>query len=89
MSRRLLHLDAFSGAAGNMFMGAMLDLGLPKARLLEGLGGKADFFKEGQVTLTTLDTYLSRRVPELTNKQQQPTTSKPNTISDFPIAMTH
>ncbi len=37
MSRRLLHLDAFSGAAGNMFMGAMLDLGLPRARLLKGL----------------------------------------------------
>ena len=37
MSRRLLHLDAFSGAAGNMFMGAMLDLGLSRKRLLEGL----------------------------------------------------
>jgi uncharacterized protein (DUF111 family) len=44
MSRRLLHLDAFSGAAGNMFMGAMLDLGLSRARLLEGLAPlKLDF----------------------------------------------
>ena len=34
---RILHLDAFSGAAGNMFMGALLDLGLSRAKLLEGL----------------------------------------------------
>lgn len=37
MARKLLHLDAFSGAAGNMFMGALLDLGLPRKTLLEGL----------------------------------------------------
>ena len=34
---RILHLDAFSGAAGNMFMGTLLDLGLSRAKLLEGL----------------------------------------------------
>ena len=34
---RVLHLDAFSGAAGNMFMGALLDLGLPRKALVEGL----------------------------------------------------
>lgn len=37
MTERILHLDAFSGAAGNMFMGALLDLGLPRKTLLEGL----------------------------------------------------
>jgi uncharacterized protein (TIGR00299 family) protein len=45
MSRKLLHLDAFSGAAGNMFMGAMLDLGLSRARLLEGLAPLGVEFK--------------------------------------------
>jgi uncharacterized protein (TIGR00299 family) protein len=37
----VLHLDAFSGIAGNMFMGALLDLGLSRKQLdadLEGLG---------------------------------------------------
>lgn len=37
MSRKILHLDAFSGAAGNMFMAAMLDLGLSRKALLEEL----------------------------------------------------
>ena len=37
MQEKLLHLDAFSGAAGNMFMAALLDLGLSKKALLEGL----------------------------------------------------
>ena len=38
---RLLHLDTFSGIAGNMFLAALLDAGLPRRELaaeLEGLG---------------------------------------------------
>ena len=38
---RVLHLDAFSGAAGNMFLGAMLDLGLPRKQLEADLAGLA------------------------------------------------
>ncbi len=37
--RRVLHLDPFSGTAGNMFLGAMLDAGLPRRKLGEGLAG--------------------------------------------------
>ncbi len=36
---RLLHLDCFSGIAGNMFMGALLDAGLPRRQLTEDLAG--------------------------------------------------
>ena len=37
--RRVLHLDTFSGIAGNMFLGALLDAGLPRRALEEGLAG--------------------------------------------------
>lgn len=37
MSRKVLHLDAFSGAAGNMFMGALLDLGMSRKALVSEL----------------------------------------------------
>jgi uncharacterized protein (TIGR00299 family) protein len=36
---RVLHLDPFSGIAGNMFLGALLDLGLSRSELAEDLAG--------------------------------------------------
>lgn len=38
-SARLLHLEPFSGIAGDMLLGALLDLGLPRAELEAGLAG--------------------------------------------------
>ncbi len=56
--------------------------------LVEGIGGKADYKGDGRITINELDLYLSERVKELTKGQQTPTTTKPETISDFPIAVT-
>ncbi len=55
--------------------------------LIEGLGGKADYTKKGKISINMLDLYLSERVKELTEGQQTPTTTKPQTIQDFPIAV--
>jgi len=37
--RRVLHLDTFSGISGNMFLGALLDAGLPQRELEAALAG--------------------------------------------------
>lgn len=59
---RVLHLDAFSGAAGNMFLGALLELGLPRRALeadLRGLGVpfrlKVESVRRGALGATHLD----------------------------------
>ncbi len=56
--------------------------------LTEGLKGKADLMKKGKITVNMLDAYLAERVKELTKGEQTPTTTKPQTIPDFPIAVT-
>jgi uncharacterized caspase-like protein len=55
--------------------------------LLEGLAGKADLRGSGRVTITGLDFFLSERVKELTGGSQHPTTTKPPSVPDFPIAI--
>jgi len=55
--------------------------------LVEGISGKADYGGKGRITINMLDLYLSERVKELTGGQQTPTTTKPQTIQDFPLAV--
>ena len=55
--------------------------------LVERLGGKADDTTKGTISINMLDLYLSERVKQLTDGKQTPTTTKPNTVPDFPIAL--
>jgi len=55
--------------------------------LVEGLSGEADYKGTGRITINGLDFYLSERVKELTGGSQTPTTTKPKTIADFPVAV--
>ena len=54
---------------------------------VEGINGKADYTGKGRITINMLDLYISERVKELTKGRQTPTTTKPQTIPDFPIAL--
>lgn len=55
--------------------------------LVEGLSGQADYQGKGKITINMLDLYLSERVKELTGGKQTPTTTKPATVPDFPLAV--
>jgi hypothetical protein len=44
---RTLHLDCFAGIAGDMFLGAMLDLGLDEAEFLRTMRGLELFPRGG------------------------------------------
>ncbi|MBD3167333.1 hypothetical protein GF324_12100 [bacterium] len=55
--------------------------------LVEGLSGQADYIGKHQISVNMLDLYLAERVKELTEGRQTPTTTKPQTIPDFPIAI--
>ncbi len=55
--------------------------------LVEGFDGAANYTQDGRITINQLDLYLSERVKALTGNKQTPTTTKPQTITDFPIAV--
>lgn len=53
--------------------------------VVEGLAGNADLFRNGYVTTSQLDAYVSDRVRKLTADQQKPATGKPVNV-DFKLA---
>jgi hypothetical protein len=55
----------------------------------EGLNGKADYRSDGRITLNMLDLTISERVKALTQGRQTPTTVKPPSVPDFPMAMSN
>ena len=55
--------------------------------LVEGLSGKADYHKDRKISISELTLYVAERVKELTHGRQPPTTSKPDTIADFPVVI--
>jgi hypothetical protein len=54
--------------------------------LVEGLKGKALKDRQGFITFTALDAYITQRVKELTKGTQAPATQKSTEVSDFPLA---
>jgi WD40 repeat protein len=54
--------------------------------ILEGLSGKADFMADQNITLKELDTYISNRVPVLTENLQIPVIHTPGGFKDTVFA---
>jgi hypothetical protein len=54
--------------------------------IVEGLSGKADFFKKGRVELYDLQAYVKTRVGQLSGDEQEPTISIPSTIRSFSLS---
>lgn len=55
---------------------------------LDGLGKmRADYDKDGAVTIKEIDLYITNSVKKLTNGKQKPTTIIPNSVPDFAIGV--
>jgi uncharacterized caspase-like protein len=79
----------FSSSAGSQFSleSPRWGNGAFTKGLLEGLSGKADYNKDGAISVNELNLYVSESVKNLTGGQQTPVMQKPNGIGDFPLVI--
>lgn len=54
--------------------------------VVEGLNGDADVYKDGRITLTSLQLWIEKRVQQLTGGQQAPVMLKPGQAPNYPLA---
>ncbi len=54
--------------------------------LTEGMEGKADYNKDGRVELYELQLFVSARVRELSDNEQEATISIPSIVRSFPLS---
>ena len=78
----------FASSSGRQFSleDAAWNNGAFTKALVEGIRGGAAY-RGDRITVNMLDLYISERVKELTGGRQTPTTAKPSTVPDFPIAL--
>ncbi len=79
----------FAASTGNQYSLEKLEWhnGAFTKAVVEGLLGGADYGGHGRITVNMLDLYISERVKALTAGNQTPTTAKPQTVPDFPVAL--
>jgi WD40 repeat protein len=77
----------FTSSRGNQLSQERSELrhGVFTYAILQGLRGEA-FPENGNITISSLHLYVSRRVREITNNMQEPTFSTPDGFSDFRVA---
>ncbi|WP_169400730.1 caspase family protein [Desulfobacter curvatus] len=77
----------FSSSTGKQlsFEKKELENGVFTEALLEGIEGRADFYKDWHISIAELEVYLTERVKELTNGDQKPVSAKPKSVEDMKI----
>ncbi len=55
--------------------------------ILEGFQGRADYNRDQAISIAELEVWISDRVKELTDKKQHPVARRPDTVPNFPFAV--
>ena len=80
-------MNVFSSSTGRQFSfeNDALKHGVFTTALLEGIAGQADFRKDGVISVSELEAYISDRVKDLTKGEQKPVRTQPKAAEDLRV----